>query len=184
MFHRCRLVYLLLGVVTSIVCTCTIGLVYLSKDNFRYGIRPDDELGHDKVTLYRNDEYPRSIELDPRSNIVLESRPEMLVLPQNKGFNSIPLYKPHNVEKFTLLIQTFNRTDLLLRLMKHFVEIPELDQILIVWNNIGITPPYEMVQDYAVEVVFLRQSVNKMRNRLQYFPEIRTEGMCLIGITQ
>lgn len=83
-------------------------------------------------------------------------------------------------EKFTMIMQTYNRTDLLMKLLNHYNGVKHLDRILVVWNNINQTPPIEFwdkLVPHSVEVLFLVQKTNLMRNRLQAFPEIRTEGM-------
>ena len=152
--------------VLLIACCCITGLLYLSAAS------------HKKVRLH---DVPlinaniRVVSSSPRTKP--ETKPETKQADSLMPIKVIGSLYNEPFEKFTLLMQTFDRTDLLLRLLKYFVQIPELDRVLIVWNNIGVTPPYEVVQDYAVEIVFLKQSVNKMRNRLQNFPEIRTEGM-------
>lgn len=99
-----------------------------------------------------------------------------------------PLHDPNRVdrtgdeatqEQFTILIQTYNRTDLLLRLLNHYQAMPHLQKIIIVWNNVGEQPPQELwdsLGPHPVDVIFKVQSVNRMRNRLQSFPEIHTDG--------
>lgn len=82
-------------------------------------------------------------------------------------------------EKFTLVMQTYNRTDLLIKLLNHYSGIQHLDRIVIVWNNLNQTPPerfWNSLKPHPTEVFFLAQKENKMRNRLKSFPEIRTEG--------
>lgn len=91
--------------------------------------------------------------------------------------------RPHNIseERFTLILQTYNRTDILVRLLNHYSAVPGLDKILVVWNNLDEVPPFELWIRYAphpVPVVFLRQVENKMRNRLKPFKEIDTKGLC------
>ena len=79
-----------------------------------------------------------------------------------------------------MIMQTYNRTDLLMKLLNHYNGVKHLDRILVVWNNINQTPPIEFwdkLVPHSVEVLFLVQKTNLMRNRLQAFPEIRTEGM-------
>ena len=83
-------------------------------------------------------------------------------------------------EKFTMIMQTYNRTDLLLKLLNHYNGVRHLDRIIIVWNNLNATPPvkfWDSLKPHAVEVLFLVQKKNLMRNRLKAFPEIRTEGL-------
>lgn len=80
---------------------------------------------------------------------------------------------------FTIVIQTFNRTDILLKLLNHYQAVPHLRQIVIVWNNIEKLPPrqvWDSLGPHPVPVVFKEQNVNLMRNRLQPFTEIDTDG--------
>lgn len=82
-------------------------------------------------------------------------------------------------ERFTLILQTYNRTDILMKLLNHYCAVPRLDKIIVVWNNIDEQPPLEVWIKYAphpVPVLFLRQDENKMRNRLQPFKQIETKG--------
>ena len=80
---------------------------------------------------------------------------------------------------FTLIIQTYRRTDLLMRLLKHYSTMPRLHKIIVVWNNVGVKPPVEDWEKHAphpVPVVFLPQDKNTIRNRFKPFKEIETEG--------
>lgn len=82
-------------------------------------------------------------------------------------------------QRFTIIIQTYNRTDLLLKLLNHYQAVPHLQQILIVWNNVGEPTPLKLwnsLGPHPVPVVFKEQKRNLMRNRLQPFPEINSDG--------
>lgn len=82
-------------------------------------------------------------------------------------------------EKFIIIIQTFNRTDILLKLLNHYQGVPHLQRIIIVWNNIGEQTPAKLwnsLGPHPVQVVFKEQTSNRMRNRLQPFPEVDTNG--------
>ena len=91
----------------------------------------------------------------------------------------------HNIteqNRFTIILQTYNRTDILVRLLNHYSAVARLDKIIVVWNNIDELPPFELWMKFAphpVPVVFLKQEENKMRNRLKPFSEIETKGVCL-----
>ena len=101
----------------------------------------------------------------------------------NVTYKPLDVYNSDVVEKFTIVIQTCNRTDLLLRLLNDLSAVQGVDRILVVWNNIGIVPPYELWESlgpHPTEVLFLIQLVNRLRNRLQPFEEIRTEGINII----
>lgn len=82
-------------------------------------------------------------------------------------------------QRFTIIIQTYNRTDILLKLLNHYQAVPHLQQILIVWNNVGEPAPLKLwnsLGPHPVPVVFKEQKRNLMRNRLQPFPEINCDG--------
>lgn len=82
-------------------------------------------------------------------------------------------------QRFTIIIQTYNRTDVLLRVLNHYQAVPHLHQIIIVWNNVGEQTPltlWNSLGPHPVPVVFKEQASNLMRNRLQPFPEIVTDG--------
>lgn len=82
-------------------------------------------------------------------------------------------------QRFTVIIQTYNRTDILLKLLNHYQAVPRVRQIIIVWNNVGEQTPLKLWNSFGphpVPVVFKEQSSNRMRNRLQPFREIDTDG--------
>uniref|UniRef100_A0A3B4V567 Exostosin-like 2 n=1 Tax=Seriola dumerili TaxID=41447 RepID=A0A3B4V567_SERDU len=85
--------------------------------------------------------------------------------------------------KFTIIIQTYNRTDILLKLLNHYQAVPHLQRIIIVWNNIGEQTPLKLwnsLGPHPVPVVFKEQTNNRMRNRLQPFPEIDTDAVLML----
>lgn len=80
---------------------------------------------------------------------------------------------------FTLIMQTYNRSDLLLRLLNHYQAVPRLHKAIVVWNNVGEKPPEDLwnsLGPHPVPVIFKPQATNRMRNRLQAFPELETQG--------
>ncbi|XP_048801435.1 exostosin-like 2 isoform X1 [Lagopus muta] len=86
-------------------------------------------------------------------------------------------------DSFTLIMQTYNRTDLLLKLLNHYQAIPHLHKVIVVWNNIGEKMPEKMwnsLGPHPVPVIFKAQSVNRMRNRLQNFPELETKAVLMM----
>ncbi|XP_052521564.1 exostosin-like 2 isoform X2 [Tympanuchus pallidicinctus] len=86
-------------------------------------------------------------------------------------------------DSFTLIMQTYNRTDLLLKLLNHYQAIPHLHKVIVVWNNIGEKMPEKMwnsLGPHPVPVIFKAQSVNHMRNRLQNFPELETKAVLMM----
>lgn len=89
-------------------------------------------------------------------------------------------------QRFTIIIQTYNRTDILLKVLNHYQAVPHLHQIIIVWNNVGEKTPLKLwnsLGPHPVPVVFKEQAINLMRNRLQAFPEIVTDGQFPVNRT-
>ncbi|XP_056384001.1 exostosin-like 2 [Hyla sarda] len=88
---------------------------------------------------------------------------------------------PH--DSFTLVMQTYNRTDLLLKMLNHYQAVPQLHRVIVVWNNVGQDPPQELwdsLGPHPVPVFFKKQAVNLMRNRLQNFLEIETKAVLMM----
>ncbi|XP_068605150.1 exostosin-like 2 [Brachionichthys hirsutus] len=86
-------------------------------------------------------------------------------------------------QKFTIIIQTYNRTDILLRILNHYQAVPHLQKIIIVWNNIGVATPEKIWKSFGphpVPVIFKEQTSNLMRNRLQPFPELETDALLML----
>uniref|UniRef100_A0A3B4AMS7 Exostosin-like 2 n=1 Tax=Periophthalmus magnuspinnatus TaxID=409849 RepID=A0A3B4AMS7_9GOBI len=95
-------------------------------------------------------------------------------------------HKQHRMveeSKFTIIMQTYNRTDVLLKLLNHYQAMPHLQRIIIVWNNIGEPTPqklWDSLGPHPVPIVFKQQSTNLMRNRLQSFKEIDTDAVLML----
>lgn len=87
------------------------------------------------------------------------------------------------LDSFTLIMQTYNRTDLLLRLLNHYQAVPNLHKVIVVWNNVGEKGPDELwnsLGPHPVPVIFKPQTANRMRNRLQVFPELETSAVLMV----
>lgn len=87
------------------------------------------------------------------------------------------------MDSFTLIMQTYNRTDLLLRLLNHYQAVPYLHKVIVVWNNVGEKGPDELwnsLGPHPVPVIFKLQTTNRMRNRLQVFPELETNAVLMV----
>ena len=82
-------------------------------------------------------------------------------------------------DSFSIIILTYNRTDLLLRLLNHYSAMPHLERIIVVWNSQDMAPPVEawsQLGPHPVSVEFKVQRENRLRNRLQVFPEVKSSG--------
>ncbi|KAJ8383341.1 hypothetical protein AAFF_G00222010 [Aldrovandia affinis] len=71
-------------------------------------------------------------------------------------------------DSFTIIMQTYNRTDVLLRLLNHYQGVARLRRIIV---SLGPHP---------VPVLFKEQSANRMRNRLQAFAELQTNAVLML----
>ena len=82
-------------------------------------------------------------------------------------------------DSFSIIILTYNRTDILLRLLNHYCAMPHLERIIVVWNCLEMAPPaeeWEQLGPHPVPVEFKVQQENRLRNRLQVFSEITSSG--------
>ncbi|KAK1786720.1 hypothetical protein P4O66_017115 [Electrophorus voltai] len=90
---------------------------------------------------------------------------------------------PPRENSFTIVMQTYNRTDVLLKLLNHYQAVSRLHQIIIVWNNIAELPPvklWDSLGPHPISVIFKQQTSNRMRNRLQPFAEIETDAVLML----
>nr|XP_033772465.1 exostosin-like 2 isoform X2 [Geotrypetes seraphini] len=103
---------------------------------------------------------------------------ETVVLRRQKDSSRRP-----GLASFTLIMQTYNRTDILLRLLNHYQAVPHLQKVIVVWNNIGQKTPeglWQALGPHPIPVLFQEQTVNRMRNRLQPFPDLETEAVLMM----
>lgn len=104
-------------------------------------------------------------------------------IPQEHHDPIQPSNKHNSDAMFTIVIQTYNRTDVLLKLLNHYQAMPHLQKIIIVWNNIAEPTPqklWDSLGPHSVPVVFKLQNTNLMRNRLQPFQEIGTDAVLML----
>ena len=165
-------------VLVSLVCAWLIVLLGLLLST-SVKTQPDERAagGRTRATF-----LPRTVHWDGKlANWSDGSRIESAKKPRGK-YRATQIYPDSLVdadEKFTVVMQTFNRTDLMLRLLNHYSAMRHLDKIVVVWNNVDELPPVELwtsLEPHPVPVLFLPQSENKIQNRLQPFPQIKTEG--------
>ena len=119
----------------------------------------------------------------PMSTWLLAFRSHSCFCEENPTADPWHVFDAGSSDKFTIVTQTYKRTDILKRLIKHYTSVPKVDQILVVWNNIGEPLPEDIATSSSVPVKFLIQSVNNVRNRLQPFPDIKTSGKYIHRLT-
>ncbi len=103
-----------------------------------------------------------------------------------QGHHSDNTEEEEEEQRFTIIIQTYNRTDVLLKLLNHYQAVPHLKRIIIVWNNVEEQTPvklWDSLGPHPVPVHFKEQTSNRMRNRLQPFPEIDTDGQFIYKLS-
>lgn len=100
--------------------------------------------------------------------------------PNNSYLRLFPWRSFAPSDAFSLIILTFNRSDILFRVLNHYCSMSHLEKVIVVWNNVNQTPPvkrWEELGPHPVPVRFIVQRENKLRNRLQPFPEIQSAGL-------
>eukprot|EP01095_Lingulamoeba_sp_RSL-Kostka_P006559 TRINITY_DN2064_c0_g4_i1.p1 TRINITY_DN2064_c0_g4~~TRINITY_DN2064_c0_g4_i1.p1 ORF type:complete len:281 (+),score=76.67 TRINITY_DN2064_c0_g4_i1:303-1145(+) len=81
---------------------------------------------------------------------------------------------------FTMVITTYNRQDVFKTVIENYCTIPEIDQILLIWNNLDLDKfPIPKPEDFncIVPVRPLKMSENQVSNRLMQAPHIRTNAI-------
>ncbi len=180
--------------VLILFCVTVVTLVYLSHAVSSIS-SPTQFRGH------LNSASPRAVrrEFTPQRSVLSNSKnskaDEQPVLVQNTSMVQQQSFKLHQTkdaspplgkafefnpsEEFSIVIQTFNRSDILFRVLNHYSAMGNLERIVVVWNNLNDSPPiaeWAGLGPHPVPVRFIVQQENKMRNRLQPFPEIQTSG--------
>jgi len=93
------------------------------------------------------------------------------------------VFDTQSSEKYTIVVQTYKRNDLLKRFLKHYNKktFPLLDQIIVIWNNIGMPLDPAIFQQEifqaGVPVTFTVATINSIRNKMQPNPQIQTTGV-------
>nr|XP_061809905.1 exostosin-like 2 [Nerophis lumbriciformis] len=86
-------------------------------------------------------------------------------------------------EEFTIILQTYKRDNILLKVLKNCLAAPHLQKIIVVWNNIGVAPSQKLIDSlgqHSIPVLFMEQTRNSLQNRLQPFAEIHTEAVLML----
>ena len=103
-------------------------------------------------------------------------------LPQFLQNFAYRVFFPRNVnretEKYTLVIQTYKRVKVLVKLLNHYCGLQRVEKILVLWNDVGTSVP-AILRDMrcAMPLVIIEEKQNRMTNRFKPRPEITTEGL-------
>ena len=179
--------------VGALLCVTLVSLVYLAfavsnlgdthlpdKRSHISSSRTLNTLGRSQQTKEPKSHEPDSLALTKQKpdsslqqRLANQTNLEGVSLPLKPKFSFDPS------EAFSIILQTYNRSDILFRMLNHYCAMGGLDRIVVVWNNVNATPPveeWERLGPHPVPVRFVIQQQNKVRNRLQPFPEIQTSG--------
>lgn len=86
-------------------------------------------------------------------------------------------------DKYTVLMPTYRRNDLLVYSLKLHCSCIGVDRIVVIWNNVHETVPQYLVEfPCPVEIIFIQQQRNSLNNRFKPYTQIRTEGNNQIDI--
>ena len=95
-------------------------------------------------------------------------------------FSKIFRYKPKDDEreKFTIIMMTYKREKVLPDLLLHYCKIKNLHKILVIWNDVDIQIPsniLKLVNECQITLQFIKETENKVTNRFKPRPEIETD---------
>ena len=87
-------------------------------------------------------------------------------------------HKRDPLEKYTIIMPAFRRSDILGTVLGSYCNITEVDKIILVWNNVKDEPPFQIGNDLKCrrEVLVLNQTKNLITNRFRPTSHVQTEG--------
>uniref|UniRef100_A0A0K0FHB0 Exostosin-2 (inferred by orthology to a C. elegans protein) n=1 Tax=Strongyloides venezuelensis TaxID=75913 RepID=A0A0K0FHB0_STRVS len=81
-----------------------------------------------------------------------------------------------NREQFTVVILTYNRDQILYSSLERLHQMPYLNKIIVVWNNVNRQPQNNWPHLH-VPIVFINVTKNSLNNRFYPFDQIETEAV-------
>ncbi len=83
-------------------------------------------------------------------------------------------------DKFTVLLSTFNRYELVMKLLGHYTKSKYVDHIYVIWHNPREEPPRMLTflaeQKKNPGVTILKQNTDSLNNKFNPIPELRTRA--------
>ena len=87
----------------------------------------------------------------------------------------LPAFVQEN--KFTIVVNTFRRTQLLLQSLSHYSRMENVDKIVVYWSNVGVEPPdLQRVVKSRVPIVVKKMTSSKLSFRFSPSESITTHG--------
>ena len=84
-------------------------------------------------------------------------------------------------ERCTLVMLTYKRIGTLPELLTHYCKVQYLENILVIWNDVGTPVPQNLLdlsKSCETKLQFIREKENRLSNRFKPRPEIETECKC------
>lgn len=96
----------------------------------------------------------------------------------NTGY-SIPASSYNSLDKFTILTMVFNRFQSFREVIKHYICMPSVDRMVLLWANQEVEPPTkESLKVDCNERLFIhRLGSDALTGRFANFPEIQTDAV-------
>ena len=155
-----------IGVTLSVAVVALLCLFFVSRSDRNLGTISDVGLrappAPEKVTTGRLIHKPNVSSVLSRYAAKIFSRPEI---------------DPEN-EKFTIVMTTYKRNEILQKVLNHYCRTPQLDKIIVIWNNVGTPVPDFLLNistSCAVSLKFIEETENKLTRRFKPRPEIETD---------
>lgn len=84
----------------------------------------------------------------------------------------------HSHEQFTIVLLTYERTNMLMKTLERLKGLAYLNKIIVVWNGVHRRPPADLIwPDVGVPIVVARAERNSLNNRFLPFDSIQTEAI-------
>lgn len=89
----------------------------------------------------------------------------------------VPLMSPKH-KGFTAVVLSYDRVPMLFRVLKQVAQAPSLAKIVVVWNNVAVSPPpVSEWPELSKPIEVIETKVNKLSNRFFPYNEIETEAI-------
>jgi len=81
-------------------------------------------------------------------------------------------------EQFTVILLTFERKSMLMKILERLKGVPFMNKILVVWNGVNHKPPADLVwPDVGVPIVVVKVDQNSLNNRFLPYDAIETDAI-------
>ncbi|XP_014677996.1 PREDICTED: exostosin-like 2 [Priapulus caudatus] len=103
--------------------------------------------------------------------------------PGNRTVDSSPLRtRPAAVPRFTVVMMTYRRNDLLRMVLTNYSKMAFIYRIILLWHNLGEEVPdfpYDIVKGAGKELIVIRPERNLLSNRMRLSADLMTEAVLI-----